>query len=333
MQKHTLNGHANGEPQTKVMRGLIAAPYTPFDRQTGDLKLDVIEKYVETLVRTGITGAFICGTTGEGVSLTIEERFAVAERWAEVARGSLNVIVHVGDLSQRNSIALAAHARKVKAAGVAAMPAFFFKPAGAAQALEFCRPIAEAAGELPFYYYHIPSMNGVALSVVDMLALAKERIPNFRGVKFTHGDLMEFNRCQSLYPGAFEMAWGVDELLLGALAVGAAAAVGSTYNYAAPLYRKMIAAHREGDLDTARVCSAKVCEMVGLLLKHGVLRTGKATMAMIGVDCGPTRAPIVPMSSEESATVQAAYEKLGVLSNAAEFTTGRAAVSREAVVG
>jgi N-acetylneuraminate lyase len=339
MQKPALNsianGHVTGEFSTKVMRGLIAAPYTPFDKHTGDVKLDVIEHYADSLVRSGVTGAFICGTTGEGVSLTLEERFAVAERWTDVARDSLNIIVHVGDLSQRNSMALATHAKKVRAAGVAAMPAFFFKPSGAAQALEYCRPIAQAAGDVPFYYYHIPSMNGVSLSIVDMLAMAKERIPNFRGVKYTHPDLMEFQRLLAMFGNTFELAWGVDEIILGALAIGATAAVGSTYNYSAPLYRRMIAAHRAGDLLEARECSVKVAEMVAVLLKYGGVRTGKATMQMIGIDCGPPRAPIAPLTAEEFASVQATYEKLGVLSNAPEFANAprTAAVSREVVAG
>lgn len=303
------------------MRGLIAAPYTPFDRHTGDVKLDVIERYAESLVRAGVTGAFVCGTTGEGVSLTMEERMAVTQRWVDVARNSLNVIAHVGDLSQRNAAALAAHARKVNAAGVAAMPAFFFKPSGAAQVLDFCKPIADAADDLPFYYYHIPSMNGVAVSIYELLGLASARIPNLRGIKFTHPDLMEFTRCRASFGERFELAWGVDELLLGALAVGATAAVGSTYNYAAPLYRRMINAHRAGDMEEARRCSTLVCEMVALLIKNGVLRTGKATMAMIGIDCGPTRAPIQPLNAEEAALVQADYDRLGVLTATAEIAS------------
>lgn len=304
-----------GAAAMPVMQGLIAAPYTPFDRHSGDLRLDGIGRYAERLVRDGVTGAFVCGTTGEGVSLTLDERMAVAARWVDVAGDSLKVIVHVGDSCQRDAMALAAHAAKTGAAGVAAMPSFFFRPAGAQQAIEFCRPIAAAAGALPFFYYHIPSMSGVHLSVVDLLSMAAERIPNFRGVKFTHPDLMEFQRCLHAYGETFELAWGVDEILVGALAIGAEAAVGSTYNYAAPLYRKMIDARAAGDDATVRECSATVCEMVAVLLKHGGgVRVGKATMAMIGIDCGPPRAPVTELTPTEYDAVRTAYEQLGVVS-------------------
>ena len=317
-----------------TMRGLIAAPYTPFDR-AGDLKLGAIERYAAHLVAAGVTGAFVCGTTGEGVSMTLDERMAVAQRWAEVAGGSLNVIVHVGTTSQRDAMALAAHAQRVGADAVSTLPPFFFRPSGAGQVVEFCRPIAAAAPELPFYYYHIPSMSGVLLPVVDLLAAARERIPTFRGVKFTHPDLMDFQRCLAAAAAAddeIELAWGADEMLLGALAVGAKAAVGSTYNYAAPIYQQMIAAHRAGDLPTARRLGVQTCDAVAVLLRHGVLRTGKATMAMIGLDCGPTRPPIEPLTADETAAVREAYEQIGLFAALKTHSGNGAAVKTASAI-
>lgn len=293
--------------------GLVAAPYTPFDAQ-GDLRLSVIEKYVKRLSSTGVKAAFVCGTTGEGFSLTIPERMDVAKQWVDVAGKSLNTVVHVGHNSQRDAIALAAHAQSIKAAAIAALPPFFFKPASVSQLVDFLQPIAAAAPRLPFYYYHIPSMTGVTLSMVDLLETAADRIPNLRGIKFTHGDLMEYQRCQKLFNGRFEIAWGFDEMLLGALAAGARSAVGSTYNYAAPIYTKMIAAYDAGDMPTARKFSHLAVDMVAILIKYGVLRTGKAIMTMINVDCGPTRAPIAPLSPEEITAVRVAYEKLNLFS-------------------
>lgn len=290
--------------------GLVSAPYTAFN-SNGDVDLSPVEKQVETLLNGGVKGAFVCGTTGESMSLTVAERMDVAKRWVEVAGKSLKIIVHVGHNCQRDAIELARHAQKVGAAAVAAQPPFFFKPANADQAVEFMRPIAAAAGSLPFYYYHIPSMTGVSLLMTDLLTVAADRIPNMHGIKFTHGDLMDYQRCVSLMNGRFEIAWGVDEMLLGALACGAQSAVGSTYNYSAPLYGRMIRAYRDGDMATAQRCAGNAVEMIAILLKHGVLRTGKATMKMIGVDCGPTRAPVPPLNTDEYAVVRQAYERIG----------------------
>jgi N-acetylneuraminate lyase len=292
------------------LNGLIAAPYTPFTA-SGDLHLPTVEKQCLSLMSASVKGAFVCGTTGEGMSLTLDERMQVAQRWVDVAGGKLKVIVHVGHNCQRDAIALARHARQIGADAIAALPPFFFKPAGVDQVVEFMRPVAAAGGELPFFYYHIPSLTGVAISMVDLLQVGAERIPNLRGIKFTHGDLMDYLRCLQVGDGEFEIAWGVDEMLLGALAIGATSAVGSTYNYAAALYTKMIAAHQAGDVETARQCAAQSADMIAVLLKHGVLRTGKATMAMIGIDCGPTRSPVSPLNPEEIAAVHRTYDRIG----------------------
>ncbi|HEX4792781.1 MAG TPA: dihydrodipicolinate synthase family protein [Humisphaera sp.] len=294
------------------LQGLIAAPFTPFDAD-GDLKLSVIERQAEHLVSRGVGGAFVCGTTGEGPSMTTQERMDVSSRWTQVAREKLTIIVHVGHASQRDAMALAAHAASIGAHAVSAMAPFFFKPANVEQTVAFMLPIAAAAESLPFYYYHIPSMTGVNITIADLVDAALQQIPNFKGVKYTHGDLMDFARCQQKLAGRGEVAWGLDELLLSALVVGAQAAVGSTYNYASPLYLKMIEAFNAQDLTTARMCSQTAAEMVAVLLKYGVLRTGKAAMALAGVDCGPPRAPVSPLSTQERDEVAAAFERIGTV--------------------
>jgi N-acetylneuraminate lyase len=64
------------------LRGLIAAPFSPMDKE-GNLNLSLIPDYYKLLKHNGVTGAFICGSTGEGVSLTMDEKKAVAGAWAE----------------------------------------------------------------------------------------------------------------------------------------------------------------------------------------------------------------------------------------------------------
>jgi N-acetylneuraminate lyase len=295
---------------TFELGGVIAAPFTAFTPD-GELNLGVIEKQAASLVANGVKGAFVCGTTGEGLSMTTDERMRVAGRWAEVCRGGgLKVVVHVGHNSRADAVALAAHAQRAGADAVSALPAFFYKPAGVEELAGFLEPVAAAAPGLPFYFYHIPSMTGVTLSMVELLRVAG-RIPTFRGIKFTHGDLMEFQMCRRAEGGRYEIAWGVDEMFLGALAVGATSAVGSTYNYAAVNYTRMIEAYNRGDTEVARQCAGRSVDLVAILLRHGGLRTGKAIMALSGVDCGPTRSPVAPLAAEVVATVRRSLEEIG----------------------
>src|SRR5438105_15938504 len=110
------------------LTGLIAAPFTAF-HDDGSLNLALIEKQAASLLANGVTGAFICGTTGEGPSLTTAERMQVAERWQSAAGAQLRVIVHVGHTALGDCQALAAHAQQIGAAAIGCVAPFFYKPA------------------------------------------------------------------------------------------------------------------------------------------------------------------------------------------------------------
>jgi N-acetylneuraminate lyase len=121
-------------------------------------------------------------------------------------------------------------------------------------------------------------------------------LPNFAGIKFTQEELMDFTLCLNFNDGFFDMLWGRDECLLSALAVGCRGAVGSTYNYAAPLYIALIEAFGRGDMATARHLQLKSVEMISLLGKYGGISTGKAFMRYVGIDCGEYRLPVKNMN-------------------------------------
>jgi N-acetylneuraminate lyase len=119
-----------------------------------------------------------------------------------------------------------------------------------------------------------------------------EMLPNFVGIKYTNEDFMDFMSCLNYKGGAYEMLWGRDENLLPSLAIGAKGAVGSTYNYAAPLYNELIKAYNEGRIDEARRLQNLSIKMISLLGKYGGMGTGKAFMKYIGLDCGEFRSPV-----------------------------------------
>ena len=172
------------------LTGLISAPYTAFHKD-GSLNLNLIEAQAHSLIASGVSGAFVCGTTGEGASMTLQERMAVAARWCEVAGSDLKVIVHVGHTALGDCQALAKHAAGIGAAAVGCMAPFFFKPSKVEDLVLFCAEVAATVPQTPFYYYQIPSMTGVGLPVADFLRRASDTIPNLVGIKFTHENLME----------------------------------------------------------------------------------------------------------------------------------------------
>lgn len=283
--------------------GLVAAPFTPFHGD-GTLAEDVIERQCEKLVADGVRGAFVCGTTGEGPSLTMAERMRVAARWVTAARGRLRVLVHTGHTAVDEARQLAAHAQAIGADGVGCLAPYFFRPASIPDLAGFCGRVAAAAPALPFYYYHIPSMTGVAFPMRDFMPLAAKTIPNFAGIKYTFEDLADFAACARFDGGAYEMFFGRDELLLEGLAAGATGAIGSTYNYMAGLYHPLIAAHGAGDDMVARACQERVRRIIDVMIRHGGLPAGKRMMGLVGIDCGPVRPPLATLDAAAAAILE-----------------------------
>lgn len=292
------------------LTGLIAAPFTPFHAD-GSLAPALIERQAQSLVANGVAGAFVCGTTGEGASLTVPERQDVAEHWQRAAGDKLRVIVHVGHNALGDCRTLAAHAQQIGAGGIGCLAPSFFKPASVSELVEFCAAVAAAAPALPFYYYHIPSMTGVSLPALDFLRAAAERIPNLAGVKFTFENLMDYAQCVRFADGRYDIVFGRDEMLLAGLSLGAAGAIGSTYNFAAPVYRRLLAAFARGDLTAAAAEQARANEMISVHSRFGGLPAGKAAMRLIGLDLGPVRQPLRSLTAAQHAEYRAELERVG----------------------
>jgi len=292
------------------LQGLIAASFTPMDKQ-GNICLPEIENYAEFLIKSKVSGVFVNGTTGEGSSLTVDERKATLESWIKAVKGRIKVIAHVGTFCLPDSIALATHAQQCGADGFAAIAPSFFKPSSVGNLINYFAPIAAAAPELPFYYYNMPSMTGVDLSVEAFLVEGKKAIPNLAGVKFTHNNLMEMCACLHVDNGSFEVLNGFDETLIAGLAMGATAGVGSTYNYFAPVYNNIINEMKENKVAEARADQLKSVNLVKVIIKYGGgVRGGKAIMDLLGIRCGSCRLPLAPFSDEEYASLKKDLEAI-----------------------
>jgi N-acetylneuraminate lyase len=292
------------------LRGLVAPVFTPF-RADGSLDLDKVERQAEHLAGQGIVGVFVAGTTGEGLSLTILERRQLLERWVAVVGRQLPVIAHVGHDCLADAKTLAAHAAQAGATAIAAIPPFYYKtrtPRVVQDVVSCCVEIAAAAPALPFYYYHIPGNTGVNLNVTEFIVAAEVRLPTLAGLKCSDADLIAFGRTVDYCHGDYDLFFGVDELLLPAWSVGATVAIGSTYNFACTIYRRMIDAAEGGDLPTARQLHEQTRILASSMRHHGGLPAMKAAMRLCGVDCGPCRLPLRSLDEEEVALLAMAVE-------------------------
>lgn len=284
----------------KELEGLIAAPFTPF-YSDGSLNLSVIPEYYKMLKSNKVTGAFICGSTGEGASMSTSEKKYVAEAWAKCTADDQNftLMTLVGGTSLTDCKELALHAKEVGLDAVSFTAPYYFKPASVEMLAASCIEVASVVPDMPFYYYHIPVLTGVNYQMFDLLNAIDGKIPNFAGIKYTHEDFMDFLSCIKYKNGKYQMLWGRDENMLPALSLGTKASVGSTFNYAAKLYYDLISAFQKNDLKLASEYQQKSIEMIKLLGKYGGISTGKAYMKLIGIDCGKFRLPVKNMTDED----------------------------------
>ncbi len=297
------------------IKGLIAAPYTPM-KSDGSINPQIIVPYAAKLKKDKLSGVFICGTTGEGMLMTLEERKTVTEQWLKFQTDDFKVIVHVGTTSAKQSFELANHAQKSGAPAIGCMGPVFLQPSRVEELVTFCAEVANGAPDLPFYYYHIPSVTGINLSMSSFLELAKTQIPNLAGIKFTDNNLMEFQKCHNLDNGKWDILHGYDELLLAGLSFGAQGAVGSTYNFMAPLYNGIIEDFKNGNIEAARKKQATTVGIIDILLKNnGTLVAGKALMKLFGVDCGPCRSPLKKLSAVEYENLINEIKEIGLFAN------------------
>jgi len=254
-----------------VIDGLVAATFTPFD-ENDVIDPTQIEKQADWMNATGVRYAFVSGTTGESVKLTLAERYSQAEAWLNIApKYNIQCIIHVGAESIDDARAMAAHAEKHGASAFAAMPPVFFKPASTEALAHTMAAIASAAPTLPFLYYHIPSMTGVAFKdgmFGFVKAMETANVDNFVGVKYTglytSPGFMDAQRILNYKKGKYQVLCGRDEMMVEALSIGITGFVGSQYNFVGDLYNMIRSSFAAGKIVQARTLLFTGIEMISV---------------------------------------------------------------------
>lgn len=290
--------------------GLIAATYTPLD-DSGDVAPALVGPMVDHLLQNGISGLYVCGSTGEGLSLSGDERKVIAKAYVQAVDQRVPVIIQVGHNSLVEAKQLAAHAQAIGADVISATCPSYFRVSDVANLVDCMAEVAAGAPELPFYYYHIPALTGARLDMVEFLTRGSERIPNLAGLKYTDTALHEFQQCLELDDGRFDVVWGCDEMLLGAWATGARAAIGSTYNIAAPLYQGIIDAFSNGDLSEARRLQAQSVAMIRTIAAYPFHPAMKEVLHALGLNVGHCRLPQQTLSPQDSGSLRENLKALG----------------------
>lgn len=273
---------------------LITAAYTPLDRDLS-LKTSTISDYYKYLLNKGIDGVFLNGSTGDFTSLRVEERMTLLEEWSKtIDVDNFYLINHVGSNSLEEAKDLARHSIGL-ADAISALPPFYFHLNSIEQLVDYCEELAAVTPHLPFYYYHIPVLSNANFKMSEFLKLVEKRIPTFKGIKFTHTDILDYQDCVEYVEKNnldYELFFGVDEMFMTSLPFNESGWVGSTYNHFPEVYREIQKCFEEKDYKKGRDLQQKAKEFVNILQRNGGYNgLSKSLMKLYGVDCGPSRFP------------------------------------------
>lgn len=294
------------------MRGrfgdLITAMATPFDA-AGKLDLTHARKLAVWLVEHSSEGLVLAGSTGEGPTLTDEEKISL---WAEVVdavKGKASVIANTGTYDTAHSIHLTKEASRVGVDAALVVTPYYNRPPQSGLIAHFTA-VAEAT-PLPNILYDIPIRTGRKIEHETLLRLA--RVDNIVGVKDAAGDVQATARLVAEAPGDFQIYSGNDGDTLPWLAVGAVGVIAVASHVVGPQFAQMIAAFKSGDVATATKIHLELLPIFDAMGMTTNPIPVKAALNLSGHSVGEPRLPLVAATDEEVEKLRGVLSKAGVL--------------------
>ena len=286
------NDKNNGRPG--FFKGVWPAMFSPV-KSDGNISVPDLEKLVELLVKEGVDGLYLLGSTGQGFLFNEQQRMQIAEMTISMVDKRLPVIVQVGAMNTDESVRLAKHAYQAGADAISSVGPIYYS-GSMEMGFRHYERIARAT-ELPFFPYQIGK------AATDELIEKLMQIPNIAGMKLTTLNLLEISSIHHKAGPGWKLFSGADELLCHAALCGTAGAIGTTYNLLGGTCKSVRERFLGGDVNMSMdfmLCLQNLIEKVmiciwtffrrAMILKHQV---------DIGDPKPPLLAPPMSWSDEE----------------------------------
>ena len=279
---------------------VYSALLTPYDKH-GELNVTMLRKLVRHEADSGVEGFYCCGSSGEGLLLSDDERKTIAEVVLEEAR--VPVMVHVGSLNTRSAIDLAKHAEKAGACAVSAIPPIYYHYSQE-EINRYYLDILSAV-DIGIIVYNIPQFTGISFTTANPL-LKNERVV---GIKHTSMNLYDLERIGKAYPEKI-LINGFDEIYASALAAGATATIGTTVNVCPKLFLAIRNAFAAGKNEKAHDAQCRLNDVIQAFVDTNVFPAAKYALSLQGFDIGPCRKPFAPLSAKQKKIVENAIRDI-----------------------
>ena len=284
--------------KTPIFEGMASAIITPLNEKGIDYEL--FAKLVEWQIAEGIDGLVVCGTTGEGATLTDEEHKSAIEFMVKQVAGRVPVIAGTGSNDTAYAVELTKHACQICVDGVLTVTPYYNKATQKGLFKSFTQ-IADASS-VPVILYNVPSRTGVNIAPKTVLELSKH--PNINAIKEASGDISQIAEIAHLCGDNINIYSGNDDQVVPIMSLGGKGCISVLSNLLPKETSKMCRLFREGDVKAAARLQLKYIPLINALFSEVNPIPVKAAMAKMGFCEDYLRLPLTPM---EDATRENLY--------------------------
>ena len=286
----------------KKYQGVIPAFYACYDDE-GNISPERVQELTRHLVKKGVKGVYVGGSSGECIYQSVEERKIVLENVMAEVGGKLTIIAHVACNNTADSQELARHAEGLGVDAIAAIPPIYFHlpPYGIAG---YWNDISAAAPSTDFIIYNIPQLAGVSLT--PSLLAEMQKNPKVIGVKNSSMPTQDIQMWKDQGGSNFVVMNGPDEQLVSGLAIGATGGIGGTYAVMPELFLKIWELFYAGQVERAAAVQNEICRIIYKMCsaKGNLYAVMKAILKkQYGLHLGGVRAPLPNLTEADSAVV------------------------------
>ena len=280
----------------KKLYGVTVAMITPINAN-GEVDLKAVEDLTEKLINKGVNCLYPCGTTGEMLKLSVDERKKIAERILYVNEKRLTVYVHCGASNLKDTLTLIEHAKSIGCNGIGVVTPQFFKLTDR-DMVEFYKNVSCAAEGMPVYMYSIPQCSANEISVYAANKIAEE-CKNIIGIKYSYPDINRTIDYLKINDFTFSVLHGCDRAMSAFLSLGCDGIVSGVAGVVTEIFVALYKAYKNCDMETVKHMQGLCVELCDALKNGSNIAYFKEALKMRGVNAGSVREPNLNICDKE----------------------------------
>jgi len=291
-----------------LFRGSGVALVTPFTEEK-DVNFEELGRLIEYQIENGIDAIIVCGTTGEPVTMTEEERLSVISFTVEKVSGRVPVIAGTGGNCTENVIVFSKKAEDIGVDGLLVVTPYYNKATQNGLYRHY-KEVADSV-ELPIIMYNVPSRTGVNILPDTAARLGKE-VENIVALKEASGNITQVADVIRRAEGSLEVYSGNDDQILPILSLGGIGVISVLANVAPKETHDMVVEYLDGNVTRARELQLKYMDLIQALFCEVNPIPVKKALELMGFQTKTLRMPLTEMEVQNVVRLKQAMRQLGI---------------------